>query len=99
MVECSNCNGACCRYIRLPLRCTADVWRWLNLHHQVYVKGDSLFIMCSCKELDYASGRCKDYDNRPRMCKHAEVGGRECKYARELFKTVGLSGGLPQEPQ
>jgi len=85
-VKCSNCNGACCRFIKLPLtvHLSEDTKRWLELHKSIVVTNTHIFVFNKCKNLE--DNKCKDYENRPNVCKNYKVGGSECLRARIIIK-------------
>lgn len=85
MVDCSNCNGACCRWIvlgNIPPQELRGATEWGKARGGRILRG-TLFIPHECPKL-YARGLCLIYPERPAPCKNMKVGGVVCLACREL---------------
>jgi len=84
MITCDKCNGACCRYVTVPLdepedKADWDHIKWLVAHQNVVVykdnDGDWLAeFQTPCKYLK--DNRCSIYPHRPDICSEHDV--EEC---------------------
>lgn len=78
MIECSECNGGCCREICVDMDepKTIEDWdiiRWMVAHENIAVfvdyEGDWLVeVQTNCSKLD-TNSKCTMYDKRPIICK------------------------------
>lgn len=78
---CSNCNGACCRSVRIKVGpMSQDQMRWARMRGTLN-KGGQWRIRSVCEHLTDA-GRCGIYETRPTLCREWVAGGAQCREAR-----------------
>lgn len=85
-MKCSECRGACCESVLVPLPPPApDRARWLALRGIGLVAGFHEFPV-RCTALTDA-GRCGIYEDRPVLCRVYEPGGADCLQTVQLRRT------------
>ena len=82
--DCSNCAGACCRYVKIFVghNHSADHVRWMETRGSLV---DGFWhIRSECEHLT-PCGKCGIYETRPEVCRDFEVGGVHCLDARRAY--------------
>jgi len=81
MSKCDDCNGACCRFVRIAVpRMPPDERRWAEMRG--VITGNRFRIRSKCSNLG-DDGRCKIYKSRPQVCAEYKCGGEMCLEARK----------------
>lgn len=105
MVDCTKCNGTCCRYVTISLGTPKDVdletAKWLASHSDLFIyigMDDKMYLQVNkiCKYLEPKTFLCQIYEKRPNICRDyketdCEMNpGNEKKYKRGFFNVSDL---------
>jgi hypothetical protein len=78
-MNCSDCNGACCRYIAVFCPQYERNFRELAKIRGARLMDDWAFYKIVCPKLDIKTSKCTIQDHKPPFCRLTAKGCKECR--------------------